>query len=502
MSDAKVSSENNDITRFEFIQERAGQFQSVAEDARSLLRTNFLIIGFFLPIIASLFTNELSPERVFNNAYTQVGLVIWLVSTLFISYTYHRARVAAKSQFDPVEAATLGDIPEDERRYRIQDTIDEYSSTVKNLDGLISGCTGLTVLATTLFALGVLLPYVSVIPQFDTLAIVGAVLGIGIIVGIIYRLRDYIPSIDSLRSRSENGWNDLNRPRQDLLKKIYVAVGRDPFQLSDLPLKHNRPMHSGTLSSSSIDDSHVLIQGVFDEKVSEYLLEQMVDEGYFEKTGDNDETTLRPPHSHEEFTINEIEDEVETAIDRLGRELDSHTNTRKTAANELSLRPDGALEELRSGDTLEKIQRYNRVVERLREEDFDISARPFEFTSKKVTYIPTDLAQQAYEKIELEERTREHKREMRKEQEQARRAENTHRCEVIEPPNEYGEFQVYVNDVFQQDSGHERLRIDEAKVSQSEREMLEEVDKGDKIQLRLERNARGSGKYIASVGGP
>ncbi|WP_436936506.1 hypothetical protein [Halovenus marina] len=502
MSDSRVSPEESNITRFEFIQERASHFESAAEDARSLLRTNFFIIGFFLPIIASFFSNQLSPERVFNNAYTQVGLVIWLVSTMFLSYTYHRSRVVAKCQFDPVEAAMLGDIPEDERRYRIQDTIDEYSSTVETLDLLISGCTGLTILATTLFALGVLLPFVSIIPQFGALAIVGAVLGIATLGAVVYKLRGYIPSIDALRSRSENGWDDLNRPRQDLLKKIYVAVGTDPFQLSDLHLKHNRPLRSGTISPSSIDDSHVLMQGVLDEKVSEYLLEQMVDEGFFEKTGNTDETTLRPPHTHEEFTINEMEDEVETAIDRLGRELDSHTRARKATADELSLRPDEVLEELRSGDTLEQIQRYNRVVDRLKEEDLDISALPFEFTSEKVTYVPTEIAQQAYEKIELEERTREHKRKMRREQEQARRAENTHRCEVIEPPDEHGEFQVYVNDVFGQDSGHERLRIDEADVSESEREDLEELKKGDEIQLRIERNAPGSGKYIASVGSP
>lgn len=502
MSESDESSKQPDIGRFDFLQERAGHFQSAAEDARSLLKTNFLIIGFFVPIIGSLFSGQLSPERVFNNAYTQIGLVVWVVSTLLISSGYHRARVVAKAHFDPVEATLLGDIPDDERRYHIQDTIDEYSTTVGRLDILISGCTLFTLIATTLFALGVLLPYVSVIPQFDALVLIDTVLLIAVIAAVSYKLRGYIPSIDDIRSRGEAGWNDLTKPRRDLLKKIYVAIGREPFQLSDLPLKHDESRHSGTLPSSTIDDSHVLMRDVFDSKVSEYLLEQMVDEGYYEKTGDTDATTLRPPHTHEEFTITEIADEVETAIDRLGRELDSHTEARAVAADELSLRPDEVLDELRAGDELDRIKRYNRVVERLQDGDFDLAARPFEFTSDEVTYIPTDLAEEAYEKIELEERSREYDRQMQERREEALRAENTHRYEVVETAGEEGRLQVVTHDPTVMNSQHRTLYIPEAEVSSQERRQLETLEAGDEITLRIETHMRTGDNYIASIGGP
>jgi ribosomal protein L16 Arg81 hydroxylase len=244
------------------------------------------------------------------------------------------------------------------------------------------------------------------------------------------------------------------------------------------------------------------MRDVFDSKVSEYLLEQMVDEGYYEKTGDTDATTLRPPHTHEEFTITEIADEVETAIDRLGRELDSHTEARAVAADELSLRPDEVLDELRAGDELDRIKRYNRVVERLQDGDFDLAARPFEFTSDEVTYIPTDLAEEAYEKIELEERSREYDRQMQERREEARRAENTHRYEVVETAGEEGRLQVVTHDPTVMNSQHRTLYIPEAEVSSQERRQLETLEAGDEITLRIETHMRTRDDYIASIGGP
>lgn len=500
MADSGLSSNASKITRFEFIQERASQFKSAAEDARSLLRTNFLILGFFLPIIASFFTNQLDPERVFNNAYTQIGLTVWLVSTVLVSYTYHRARVVAKSQFDPVEAAMLGEIPEDERRYRIQDKINDYSSTAGILDALITACTVLTLFATTLFALGVLLPYVSIIPQVGALRVIVAVILIAGLLLVAYRYRAKLPRIRNLLSRDKDGWNDLTRPRKNLLKKIYVEVGREPFELSDLPLQTEEPIQSGTIPTSTPDDSDILLRDVSDEKVSKYLLEQMVDQGYFKKQGDTDKTTLNSPYTFEEFTITEIGDELEAAIDRLAKKLEQNDEARRVAANELSLRPNEVLEALRTGNELERVKRHNRIIERLNDEDIDMTLRPFEFTDG-VTYVPTELAEDAYDKIELEKRTREYDRQMAEKREQARRAENTHRCEVIDPPKEHGELQVLVYDTFGEDR-HEWLHINEAQVPAEEREQLREVEKGDEIQLRIERNVGGSGQYIASIGGP
>jgi len=502
MSESDAVSERPEITRYDFLQERAEQFKSVADDTRSLLKTNFLVIGFFLPIIGSLFSGQLSPEKVFNNAYTQVGLIVWVLSTAFLSLGYHRARVVAKAHFDPVEAAMLGDIPEEERRYRIQDKIDQYSNMVARLDLLISVCTLLTLTATTLFAVGVLLPYVSVIPQVGVLRVVGAILGLAVLIGIANKFKSYLPSLDNLLDREKSSWSELTKPRQDLLKKIYVAVGEEPFQLSDLPLKRQRDVQSGTIPSTQSDDSNILLRDVFDEKVSEYLLEQMVDKGYFEKEGDTDATTIRPPHTYEESTINKIGEKVEIAIDRLGRELDSHEEAREAAAEELNLRTDEVLEELRTGDELTRIKRYNRIVEALQDEDFELSARPFEFTSDEITYIPTELAKKAYEKIELEKRSREYDREMAERREEVRRAENTHRYRVVEPADEHGQIQVVTHDPTVLNSQHHWLYIPDAEVSSQERRRLENLEAGNEVTLRIETNMQTGDDYIASVDGP
>jgi hypothetical protein len=495
-----VLSDESSFTRLDFIQERATHLQLAAEDAQSLLRTNFLIIGFFVPIIASFLTNQLDPERVFNNAYTQVGLVVWLVSTVIVSYTYHRARIVAKSQFDPVEAALLGDIPESEHRYRIQDKIDKYSGTVETLDSLITASTVLTLFATTLFSLGILLPYLSIIPQVGALGVVVVVILLAVLLLIAYKYRARLPSITELLSREKSKWDEITRPRKNLLKRVYVEVGREPFQLSDLPLQTEKPIQSATVPTSTTDDSNVLLRDVADEGVSRYLLNQMADEGYFTKREETKETTLRSPYTFDEFTIAEMGDEIEAAIDRLAKKLEQEAEAYKVVADELSLRPSKVLEELRTGGKIERVKRHNRIVERLEDEDFDNNLRPFEFTNK-ITYVPTELAEDAYDKIEMEKRTREYDRKVAEKREQARRSENTYRCEVIDPPDKNRELRVFVNDRFGEDR-YERLHIDEAQVSDEERKRLKELQAGDKVKLRIEHSTRGSREYIASVGGP
>lgn len=500
MSGAGASDKESVINLNDIVHERANQFKSIAKDSRNILRTNFLIIGFFLPVLGSIFTNNLPPERIFNNAYTQFGLIIWLISTILASYIYHKSRVVVRSLVDPAEAMVLGDIQEEEQRYRSRDKLEMHSSTIEWLDKSISVCTTLILIATTLFALGVLLPYVSIIPVVDLQLIVWTIFTILLMFLILYGLKDEIRSIKNSIFKEQKEWSDLNQPRKDFLKKIYISVGRESFQLWQLPLKHDRSFISGTLKSHTFNDDPILLRDISDDKISKYLLEQIVEEGYFKKEGNKEETVIKLPNEYGEYSVNEADNEIKTAIDRLGREIDSHRNALKFAADELSLRPNNVLNKLHEGDNIEKVQRYNRIIDRLQDEDFEISSRKFEFTSRDVRYVPTPLAQNAYDKIELEKERLEHEKEKREEQDRVRKSLNTHTYEILSPVNGQGMIEVFAQDISIQEGIPKNFNIHEARISEEKKEMLRDLDEGDKIQLRTEHYGPDGIEYIASVG--
>ncbi|MFA9418463.1 hypothetical protein [Natrinema sp. HArc-T2] len=463
---------------------------------------NMIIIGLFLPVIGTLFSDELSLEKVFNNPYTQVGLLVWWLSTTFLVITYLRARNAASDQLDPIEKRILGEIPADEQLYHIQDKVSDYAESLDNINRFITWCMWLSLIATTLLALGVLLPYVSVIPQIGVFLIILGIVGAGVILGILFLITGRVRRwLERYRS-DEKGWEELTKPRQELFKKLYVAVGEENFQLSELPLKHGKPIQSGTLGSSELDESHVLLQDVNDTKISKYLLERLVEEQYFEKKGDLDEVVLKDPYTYDEVRIDEADQTIKTVLDRFGRELEHKVSARECAASELEVRPEKLFDELRSGSKIERIERYNRVVERLQEEIFDVSIRKFEFVSDEVTYVPTDLAKNVYETIHRMEESRIHEREQAEQEEKIRKEENTYLFLVIEPVDEMGNIAVATNGLRAPKGEEQRFNISEAKVSEEEREQLKNLEVDDQVRLRIETHPKTHEDYIASVGGP
>lgn len=486
---------------FGLLQERAANFQQAANDARSLIRTNLIIVGLFLPVISSLFSDELPLEEVFNSPYTQVGLLVWGISTFILTITYYWARRIATNQFDPIQKGVLGEIPENDQIYHIQDKITDTTRWLEYLTRSIFGCMLMSLSATTLLALGVLLPYVSIIPQVEVLhLVIGlniAVIGLGII---LYFSPYILEHIRGYRPR-EKGWKHLTRPRHDLFKKLYVAVGEGRFQLSDLPLKERTPMRSGTLRSTGSDESHVLLHDVNGTKISQYLLDQLVEEGYFEKEGDEEAVVVRDPYSRETMRINNAKQEIKSALDRFGRELEHNDPARECAASELGVRPEELLATLRTGNKLERVNQYNRVVERLQEEDFDISADRFKFVSDEVAYVPTDAAKNVYERLERIETRRLQERKEAEREEERRKSLNTYQYLVIEPVDEEGNLAVATNGLRAPNGEVERFNISEAQVSDEELDKLKELEKDEPIRLRIETHSQIHEDYIASVGG-
>lgn len=491
-----------EISTFDFLQERASSFQQAANDARSLVRTNLIIVGLFLPVIAALFSGGPSLNKVFNNPYTQVGLFVWVSSTIFLVRTYGRARNAASDQLNPIEKGILGEIPADEQVYHFRDKVSDSAGSLESINRDIKRCMWLSLIATSLLALGVLLPYVSVIPEIGVLLVLLGLLMVTAVIRFLSSSAGYIWGwIERYRSEKK-GWDNLTKPRQDLFKKLYVAVGEGSFQLSELPVKHRNPFRSGTLGSSELDESHVLLRDVNGTRISEYLLEQLVEERYFEKEGEQDGLVVRDPYRYDEVRIDESNQAIKTVLDRFVMELEYNNQARESAASELGVRPEDLFDELRSGSKLERIKRYNRVAEQLQQKDFDISARQFEFVSEEGTYVPTDLAERVYETLDRIEQSRMHDREQAKRQEEIRKAENTYLFLIIEPVDEKGYIEVATNGLRAPKGDVQRFNIDEAKISEEERERLKDLEADDEIRLRIETHPQTLDDYIASVGGP
>jgi len=99
---------------------------------------------------------------------------------------------------------------------------------------------------------------------------------------------------------------------------------------------------------------------------------------------------VRDPYKLENLRIDEADKTIKTALERLGRELENNNPACKCASSELGVRSEESLGKFHSGSEIKNINRYNRIVKQLREDDFEISARQFEFGSEGVTYIPGD----------------------------------------------------------------------------------------------------------------
>ncbi|WP_415381479.1 hypothetical protein [Halosimplex sp. TS25] len=499
MPDSGSIAEN--ISSDEFLQQRASNFQQAANDARSLIRTNLIIVGLFLPVIASLFSGEPSLEKVFNNPYTQVGLLIWGTSTAFLTYTYHRARNAATDQFDPIERGFLGKFPEGEQKHQNRDKISEYTGSIQSVNIYTTGCMMLSLVATSLLALGVLLPYVSFIPQMGVFRIIGVVLGSVIILYVLFRITRYILNLVEQHLSENKGWDDLTEPRQDLFKKLYVAVGDDSFQKSELPMKDRNEIRSIQIGSTGSDEPHVLLEDLNEDGISGYLLEQLVEDQYFEKKGESDELAVRRPYGAD-VPVDEADQEIKAAIDKLAIQLEHNEPAREHAASEIGVRPEELFHELRSGSNLRRVERYNRVVEDLEEEDFDISSTQFEYGSDEVTYVPTDSAHDIYDKLKKIEQSRERKRKLAEREEEIRKSENTYLFLVIDPVDENGNIGVATNGLRAPKGDLQIFNLVEAQISDEERQTLENLEADDEIRLRIETHPQTMEKYIASVGGP
>lgn len=471
-----------------FLENRSSQLDVAAQNALSLLKTNLVILGLFLPIVSTLLGSGFDPEKVFNSTFTQIGLIVWLLSVAALLIIYHYARSSSTANRNPQQEKLSGEISQEEFAYRLQTTVNEYANWPSQLNSAISVSAVLSLIATGLFALGVLSPYVS--PRPSTLAIIigGVVVLLAIVYYLIKRIIKYGSKIRNLiPGNRTKEWNELTEARKDVVRTIYDRVGTNSFRPRDFPTSSFEQM-SGTLLNSE------------NAKFSKYLLERLVEDGYYNKSGDATDGAVRTPRGRQ-ISLDELEKNVENAIDRLGSRLGRHDEAKTIASRELGTPPNRILSEIRQGSTLDRVERYNRVVARLKDDDAAGTLDEYEFLENQAEYIPTELAEVAYKKIEEERRLerlrREHEEERAEREDAIRREENTYNFLVIESADKHGNIEVATHDgSLLGDDLFFTLNAYDVGATEEDIQDLLGLEVDDELRLRIDSDVRTGENYI------
>lgn len=481
--------DENSVTPAEYLDKRANQLNSLSTNILSLFKINLVILGLFLPIVSNLLGGEFDPGKIFNNIYTQTGLVFWIFSVLGLLVAHHYTRQANAKQYRPMEQNISGKIPDAEFFFQARKMIQNQQHLPNRINWLTSGCALLSIIAIGFFALGVLSPYVTAQPK--TYAIVILIIGslLFLFLSVFRWVIKHGQSISEFLGRGKS-WNELGQQRQKLLKAIYNNFGKESFTLSDLQDE------ARTIRIN--DENGEFHTPITDGQVSEYLLERLAEDGYFEKDASGNKKVRTPAG----YDINPIEDSshLDESIDLLATKLESNENARSIAGREIGVRPDEVLSQLSEGSPIDKIENYNRIYQRLDEAELELeNLRAFEFLNSETVYQPTELVDKAFDKIERERDMKRLEREQAERREELRRDENTLRYLVQDPVNEYGDLTLVTHDISVMEDTHHSLTIPNAEVSDEVRDALEELESGDEVVLRVEWNPQIDEYYIAEA---
>lgn len=267
------------------------RFEAISDSAVGLFRINLIIVGLFLPLVSGLLdptTTNFSPDDIFNNPFTQVGLFVWGLSMIATMATQYYARMYSISQYTPFQEF-LKDRNSGELRQGIADSIEYYGFRVGYASKALSGCFILSFLAVGFLAVGFVDPFVDFRPTNTFLLVAGLVvtsLAVGIgFVGILrvgITPQAFLAGLDLIAPISttvlyrklgltlyRTAWDQLTQVRRSLLQTIAEEIGQKEFTRSDL----EQAIQVATLTAP-----------VPAETVSIALLERLVEDNYLVKT--------------------------------------------------------------------------------------------------------------------------------------------------------------------------------------------------------------------------
>ncbi|WP_153554673.1 hypothetical protein [Halomicrobium sp. LC1Hm] len=476
-SEATTLSDQISTVVLDRLRSQSNELEKVANQSLSIIKANLVILGLFLPVVSSLFGNDANISQIFNSIYTQIGLGVWLVSTVTLITVYHLARSDSVTQLSPVNDLITGDLPANEFEYDSQSTISSHSDRLQIEHGFVTISLLLSLVSIGLFSLGVILPYVDVEPATGILKIV-APIGASLIISYsaVWLIRS-----GKVRFESEKQYHDLSKPRQEVLEYIYDEVGDDDFHLTDVV----KDRKSGVLGG--------------DRGVSEFLLKELVSDGFFASEVADDEIRLNMFYG-ENKPISEAGDEVQRRLDHLGQLLEQNDEAKSAAADEIRVKPEEVLDKLSNGTRLDVIQRYNRIAKRMEEEGLDLSGLlKFDLVREDLRLYPTEKARSAFEAIERKRNYREHEREKQQRLDEIQKDANTHTYMVTGPADEEDTLQVAPHDPSVHHDEHSWLYLPNSDLSDEEIEQLRDLELHDTVQLRIERNAQTDEEYIADL---
>ena len=350
------------------------RLEDIANNAVDFIKINLLVLGAFAPFVATVLTDQVTPQAIIESNFVLYSTASWVISTFLSTVVYRNARAKSTSQFETLEEAIVDNWREADLRDEIIDNSDQYESLINRLMILLSASIGLSLIAILFLSVGV---YDLTIGLSNSMArnltIVILILGLVISVGksiknSIQKTPDLVlnnipeVSIQFGRITIENTperpddivdfiaqTENLSRIRSRLLNGIKETVGIESWLFSEL--------------------SDELIEKYPDIGLTRAMVERLRDDGYLKKIQSTGPATF-VVHQREEEIINSenLDKVVGEELGRIIGHMRTDEEIRKICSKELGTTTDKVEDELVSGTTTDRIQKLNDVIEAINKE--------------------------------------------------------------------------------------------------------------------------------------
>lgn len=267
---------------YTIVENLADQFETISEITVALFRINLLIIGLFVPVIATFMQDSQKISLIFNNGLTQVGFAVWLISMVATVSLHFYSRSNINNLFYPFANYISEDYSREELIFELSDSIEHQSKKSTNLNFVLTGCIIFSLSAVCFLALGTVQPFVDITPT-SSLILLFTVLAVAVTFLLTVGVVKSGPSFGSLMTGLKaihgetlvrTSFEDLTEKRKELVKAIADHMGKEEFARSQL---------NSAFSEETDDDTAI--------QTTTHLLNKLVEEdGYIVRSrsgGDN-----------------------------------------------------------------------------------------------------------------------------------------------------------------------------------------------------------------------
>lgn len=221
------------------------QLQSISDKANSIFRVNFIIVSIFLPITAATIGQDgINVNNVFNNTYTQLGLLFWTFSMIAALSTQYLSEKQASLQLEPFQELSSAESAQDFES-SARDTIERFESIIVRSRYAVLVCFLLSLVTAILLGMGAISAVADPSPTqtfiWSVLVIIGFILVSAGIFGLFKSGINHDTILSGIKAivgdESPQPWDDLTEMRKEIILAIAESSPNEPFTRSEINKK-------------------------------------------------------------------------------------------------------------------------------------------------------------------------------------------------------------------------------------------------------------------------